>query len=1479
LSGLPKSIEQQVSDYSQPPASPSSGISDSSDGSDAICFTSGFPGATFGAGTIHAYLAADREPPKVVAGISLGTLSAAVMQRSYDDLQQAKSKLTEAENALTNAPNDAQRAQAVAQAKDALPGARWKFFRKYLATITNRPFDVIWKGIPDPADFLAELPPIKDPVPETITDPKLRRKWKDEELASRNELYLFVKLGHWLAKSPVRISTIANLLVSYVRSKEQYPSAKIIRILVAKLWQLATVISLILHVVRAPERFPAYKFQAWREQPYIPSWKFHTRTAVAWLHPFRHGWLRFFYGVLNLAIALLVPSAVALWRGWLPIPYRIGLFFLIWLAWGHVFLLALIADQTEKRRSERSEELCPELPVWWFHFRSSAEWGIQSPLFGWPAFIFGLIFLVVLQVYTAILAVFSLKYLFVSAWYQAVPSFFASIICLFFTTSLATWRVPMRGKFPFRRVPLSCSIGAVVFLTLCWYAESLMSAIVGGAKNLDSLGRIWTELHDSLECLSFLPPSRCRFFHVVLEHPGIATLIILFLLLVITCYLVFADDARGTFIKSLLQRVKMEKHLVHDYHLKYALTSLFSENADSPLLSNRPFPVVLVATPLQSLGTEPTLNNQLWANASSNAKLVDVLRATLAIPVVLDPLTVQEKDMKIWYKADTPLKSLDMVDAAIIRENPLPAFFNFLRREQKIVKCLESNGPSQARVHVVYSVPAQPPGQGQQKKLDNILDVAFLSLRLAQRRDINLEIDQTNFISRLAYTENDLLKKLPAEEREKLRKDAPDPIFPVFADHIAPATDLAFQNPLAPTREEVLKHAATGCKATLQQLYAHQIRKFNGFNEIAGSEIDCPSFLAMIRKQKDPSFEGNAGLPEICQHCDKHLQASSDSGRKAVFAEEEVLGWRNRKDLDTEFPQLNSNEPRIVFVASGGVFRGPFHAGMINAMLALNIKPDLIVGASVGTLVGAALAATLATDNHQHALNVLGEVVATFQESDNKVAFTQTLKNAARELGIRGKNVDLAPFELRERILQGTKSDPGYAVTGTPPILIDAISELLLLPHENTKKIAAEFVAGHFTEATRCLIQGIRQETLRRLDIVDAVMGASLLEPTARRLLGSMVGYSMDTRQPYNGSKIAIFGTSTNLKHQQPVLLGRYKFKLPSYDFVNACLASSAFPAVFAPRTEDQIFPGQGDPDEIYSDGGMFDNLPISPALEILTASQRCWINNSGTDSVDALGMRVASPDLFITGSLDITARESDKVFDNLVTIRKRAGTLQNNVKIKAFEDISSSISSHLTFLHKIALAHRALGKTKLPHDYLNALVNAVLLPVYPTNEKHLNGTFQFCNSLGRDICVVNASMADGCFQTLKEFAKTLDPAATSLRANAVRALADKGRIPGLKANTEPKLVLERNPHGDGHYCPFFRTAKQEEQGKQKKWEKFVCPFSERTGSEPVFQSCVKDDDHEKQHDEFRRIEAASMTSPSSPATDVHPSRQAAGVS
>ena len=59
------------------------------DGDDAVCFTSGLKGAAFGAGVIHAWLASDRRPPLLAAGISTGSITAAALQQCYRELEGA----------------------------------------------------------------------------------------------------------------------------------------------------------------------------------------------------------------------------------------------------------------------------------------------------------------------------------------------------------------------------------------------------------------------------------------------------------------------------------------------------------------------------------------------------------------------------------------------------------------------------------------------------------------------------------------------------------------------------------------------------------------------------------------------------------------------------------------------------------------------------------------------------------------------------------------------------------------------------------------------------------------------------------------------------------------------------------------------------------------------------------------------------------------------------------------------------------------------------------------------------------------------------------------------------------------------------------------------------------------------------------------------------------------------------------------------
>lgn len=110
-----------------------------------MCFTAGPKGAAFGAGVVHAWLASDRLPPLVAAGISTGAVTAAAMRTAFQKLESAE--------------------------ESRLEEARWAWFRRYLDAVTVSPLDFIWKSVPDPVDFFADKPPVQDLSTDLLPEP------------------------------------------------------------------------------------------------------------------------------------------------------------------------------------------------------------------------------------------------------------------------------------------------------------------------------------------------------------------------------------------------------------------------------------------------------------------------------------------------------------------------------------------------------------------------------------------------------------------------------------------------------------------------------------------------------------------------------------------------------------------------------------------------------------------------------------------------------------------------------------------------------------------------------------------------------------------------------------------------------------------------------------------------------------------------------------------------------------------------------------------------------------------------------------------------------------------------------------------------------------------------------------------------------------------------------------------------------------
>ncbi len=947
------------------------------------------------------------------------------------------------------------------------------------------------------------------------------------------------------------------------------------------------------------------------------------------------------------------------------------------------------------------------------------------------------------------------------------------------------------------------------------------------------------------------------------------------------------------FFRPVLASIGLERSLLHNFHLRWRLLELFGDGR----LDATPMPALIVVAPLQTLygniggREEPYAAQQLWASPESKIRTVDALTAAMARPGVWPPRTVNEPDFDQWEPLQRKLQrdpyakgangeppSLDLLDGSVVRQNPLPALLQFLRDNSKVVAMLERHVKGhwekcpKPSVHVIYSVPLEgPPGDGSlPEELANIVDVAMASRQLARRRDTRMEVDQVNCITRL-------------EVEVRAAGSKTIDVLVAAADEIAPApeppADPKSLNPLVPDRERALQTVAEGCRRTIEKLYRLELRSIGNY----GDTVPCDVLLRRTATERPwAGLNGipiSEGLPEVCRHCTRRLARpepdEGDRPKPAAPGHRSLIGLfpdlRVRsQSRDPDHPGDRA-QPRIVFVLSGGVFRGSFHIGMIGALLQARIKPDLIAAASVGTLMGGALASMFSLrenggatpeEKEKAAFGRLNQLVVTFQDVDKFVALTRTLKEASRDLGIRSREIRLSPAMIQATVRRGPQADPGYAATGAPPVLIDAISRFFTIPLTDTNEIARRFVAGQVGPAVHTMLSRIKEHSLARLDVQSAVIGASLLEEEAKKLIGGD-GVNLGHAQPFQNAntRIAFLATTTNLGAQLQVMLwDQYALYDRPYDFIQAALSSSAFPAVFAPRRNSDVFPGWGRTDIRYSDGGMFDNLPFLPAIEVLSQVQmdesEAWAKNHAR-MFDYVVERRDNPDLFLTGALNARpeyAEDRAGPFHYFNDIAARAWTLADNSKIQSFLG-----ASHVIYQQFDNLANTGHSTGFKDPDFVRGLVNAGVLPVFPTDKDHLNKTFAFCKTTGMEGGKVLLSIADGCFQTFRTLIEAKTKGSVEVQ-RSIERLQQEERIPKLvaikredllvrlkkiasniqQAVTEPRKSFFTEPV---HLCPYFKIND----------ETFECPFArakreekdrEKKNQSKVYELCSGDTTH-----------------------------------
>jgi hypothetical protein len=173
-------------------------------------------------------------------------------------------------------------------------------------------------------------------------------------------------------------------------------------------------------------------------------------------------------------------------------------------------------------------------------------------------------------------------------------------------------------------------------------------------------------------------------------------------------------------------------------------------------------------------------------------------------------------------------------------------------------------------------------------------------------------------------------------------------------------------------------------------------------------------------------------------------------------------------------------------------------------------------------------------------------------------------------------------------------------------------------------------------------------------------------------------------------------------------------------------------------------------------------------------------------------------------------------------------------VKIRAFERGTTRIHAQIERLLRAPAATTA----RLDPGFLNGIVDAGVLPIFPADDQHLNPTYAFCRTLGLTRERVLRSIANGCFQSFATLADMQRPAEQSVAATSVQNLVRLKRL--------PRVDVTANPAVQPPTCPYFRV----DPVGAGAWAAVTCPFAASTAGDAslgVYETCTADALHRRE--------------------------------
>lgn len=810
---------------------------------------------------------------------------------------------------------------------------------------------------------------------------------------------------------------------------------------------------------------------------------------------------------------------------------------------------------------------------------------------------------------------------------------------------------------------------------------------------------------------------------------------------------------------------------------------------------------------------------------AGDTPVVDALLAATAKP----PFFEAHRCSDAWY-----------VDGAVVANEPTRALVTHLTD-------LVNDDASRVDVYPVTSLPIDSRHLGSSREeYTNAVDVVQRARQLESFRDATLDRQMTDLVT----------QTLPGDAATwwmgRQRGESPRGpkriranVYPIELDHLKSLTEKILSSQTVEERRTLIATAvADGCRSSLEVMLHSSLQVPNTVS------LPCRKHLGerlghVFLPGSSTDARDGPGLPEVCRACsapigrngetrvrqalrtnrERHsplplwpcsdtavvapagdttqptivVPPKADDGPRTTQWPARSVAWPSARD-----GQSGRERPTINLLFSGGVFRGVYLVGVINAMNECHVRPDVIAGSSIGSITAAMAARIFAETEERARKRHIADVAATYMAVD-RLVLTDRFSDFIRNFTLRASAAD---FSLRhlDTAFRAFDRPSSAAYSKDVRRVLAGIERLFYVSPFETHALVKAARMRRYSKV-KGLLELYAQEWLERGSVGFEILGAEPLSILIRDHVLRDMGDDIETAsagflKTLEQRGIQFIATTSNIKrgtldvaHLPAITTEEIGTRL-----VDTLLASSAFPAIFRPRWSWEVNPRSTRVEQLI-DGGVMDNLPLDAVAKFLDGARRDGRVSArpGWQGSERPGV----PHLLFAGSLEVgqprapSPAEVARMARHWRRTMKRAKQLSYNNKIDNYAEAQSALRE----IYEDA-QRRSDGKQPASsYEPLNLEV-AVVKP------RWLCGTFAFHPMLGFKRREQARSIAHGCWSTLERVHDMTTRYARWLDAWGMTPPAGWRRVPNPRPEHDGDCWYRT-----GATCPFSDAGIRQSQG------------------------------------------------------------------